>query len=73
MNASCTRSKNSLKEVVGESVSNTSIENFYKGDFSSLRPFILAKYLMRLGGFSALQNSANVVVCKKFLFLIWKI
>ncbi|CAF94208.1 unnamed protein product, partial [Tetraodon nigroviridis] len=31
MNASCTRSKNSLKEVVAESVNNTSIENFYRG------------------------------------------
>ncbi|XP_072239367.1 replication factor C subunit 1 [Leuresthes tenuis] len=31
MNASCTRSKNSLKEVVSESLNNTSIENFYKG------------------------------------------
>ncbi|XP_071360428.1 replication factor C subunit 1 [Trachinotus anak] len=31
MNASCTRSKNSLKEVVAESLNNTSIENFYKG------------------------------------------
>lgn len=32
MNASCTRSKNSLKEVIAESLNNTSIENFYKGD-----------------------------------------
>lgn len=32
MNASCTRSKNSLKEVVSESLNNTSIESFYKGD-----------------------------------------
>nr|XP_046269466.1 replication factor C subunit 1 isoform X2 [Scatophagus argus] len=31
LNASCTRSKNSLKEVVAESLNNTSIENFYKG------------------------------------------
>nr|XP_020479853.1 replication factor C subunit 1 [Monopterus albus] len=31
MNASCTRSKNSLKEAVAESLNNTSIENFYKG------------------------------------------
>uniref|UniRef100_A0A8D0A416 Replication factor C subunit 1 n=1 Tax=Sander lucioperca TaxID=283035 RepID=A0A8D0A416_SANLU len=31
MNASCTRSKNSLKEVVSESLNNTSIESFYKG------------------------------------------
>ncbi|KAK2817008.1 hypothetical protein Q5P01_025199 [Channa striata] len=31
MNASCTRSKNSLKEVVAGSLNNTSIENFYKG------------------------------------------
>ncbi|XP_053712315.1 replication factor C subunit 1-like [Synchiropus splendidus] len=31
MNASSTRSKNSLKEVVAESLNNTSIENFYKG------------------------------------------
>ncbi|XP_063740002.1 replication factor C subunit 1 isoform X2 [Eleginops maclovinus] len=31
MNASCTRSKNSLKEVVSESLNNTSIEGFYKG------------------------------------------
>ncbi|KAG7485279.1 replication factor C subunit 1 [Solea senegalensis] len=31
MNASCTRSKNSLKEVVAESLNNTSIEGFYKG------------------------------------------
>ncbi|XP_003972215.2 replication factor C subunit 1 isoform X1 [Takifugu rubripes] len=31
MNASCTRSKNNLKDVVAESVNNTSIENFYKG------------------------------------------
>lgn len=31
MNASCTRSKNSLKEVVAESLNNTSIETFYKG------------------------------------------
>lgn len=37
MNASCTRSKNSLKEVVAESLNNTSIENFYKGQ----RLFIL--------------------------------
>lgn len=35
MNASCTRSKNSLKEVVAESLNNTSIENFYKGEFKS--------------------------------------
>lgn len=32
MNASSTRSKKSLKEVVAESLNNTSIENFYKGD-----------------------------------------
>lgn len=32
MNASCTRSKNSLKEVVAESLNNTSIETFYKGE-----------------------------------------
>ncbi|XP_031732192.1 replication factor C subunit 1 isoform X2 [Anarrhichthys ocellatus] len=31
MNASCCRSKNSLKEVVAESLNNTSIESFYKG------------------------------------------
>lgn len=31
MNASCTRSKNSLKEVVAESLNNTSIETFYRG------------------------------------------
>lgn len=31
MNASCTRSKNNLKEVVAESLNNTSIEGFYKG------------------------------------------
>ena len=31
MNASCTRSKNSLKEIVAESLNNTSIETFYKG------------------------------------------
>ncbi|XP_054460149.1 replication factor C subunit 1 [Anoplopoma fimbria] len=31
MNASSTRSKNSLKEVVAESLNNTSIESFYKG------------------------------------------
>ncbi|XP_054634941.1 replication factor C subunit 1 isoform X2 [Dunckerocampus dactyliophorus] len=31
MNASCTRSKNNLKEVVAESLNNTSIESFYKG------------------------------------------
>ncbi|XP_072318368.1 replication factor C subunit 1 [Eucyclogobius newberryi] len=31
MNASCTRSKNSLKQVVAESLNNTSIEEFYKG------------------------------------------
>ncbi|XP_061566368.1 replication factor C subunit 1 isoform X2 [Cololabis saira] len=31
MNASSTRSKNSLKESVAESLNNTSIENFYKG------------------------------------------
>uniref|UniRef100_A0A1A7YJX8 Replication factor C subunit 1 n=1 Tax=Iconisemion striatum TaxID=60296 RepID=A0A1A7YJX8_9TELE len=31
MNASCTRSKNSLKDVVAESLNNTSIEGFYKG------------------------------------------
>ncbi|XP_061833231.2 replication factor C subunit 1 isoform X1 [Nerophis lumbriciformis] len=31
MNASCTRSKNSLKQVVAESLNNTSIESFYKG------------------------------------------
>ncbi|XP_066516098.1 replication factor C subunit 1 isoform X2 [Hoplias malabaricus] len=31
MNASCTRSKNSLKEVIAESLNNTSINNFYKG------------------------------------------
>ncbi|KAM6940643.1 replication factor C subunit 1 [Xenentodon cancila] len=31
MNASSTRSKNSLKEGVSESLNNTSIENFYKG------------------------------------------
>ena len=39
MNASCTRSKNSLKEVVSESLNNTSIEGFYKGD-PSLRLFL---------------------------------
>ncbi|XP_060883556.1 replication factor C subunit 1 [Labrus mixtus] len=31
MNASCTRSKRNLKEVVAESLNNTSIEGFYKG------------------------------------------
>ncbi|KAI5088040.1 replication factor C subunit 1 [Silurus meridionalis] len=31
MNASCTRSKNSLKEVIAESLNNTSIMNFYTG------------------------------------------
>ncbi|XP_077460805.1 replication factor C subunit 1 [Stigmatopora argus] len=31
MNASCTRSKTNLKEVVAESLNNTSIESFYKG------------------------------------------
>ncbi|XP_068176893.1 replication factor C subunit 1 [Antennarius striatus] len=31
MNASCTRSKKNLKEVVAESLNNTTIENFYKG------------------------------------------
>ncbi|KAM9857419.1 replication factor C subunit 1 [Aulostomus maculatus] len=31
MNASCTRSKNSMKEVVAQSLNNTSIQNFYKG------------------------------------------
>uniref|UniRef100_A0A8C2H093 Replication factor C subunit 1 n=1 Tax=Cyprinus carpio TaxID=7962 RepID=A0A8C2H093_CYPCA len=31
MNASCTRSKNSLKEVIAESLNNTSIKNFYTG------------------------------------------
>ncbi|XP_034441483.1 replication factor C subunit 1 [Hippoglossus hippoglossus] len=31
MNASSTRSKNSLKQVVAESLNNTSIESFYKG------------------------------------------
>ncbi|XP_068561564.1 replication factor C subunit 1 isoform X2 [Cebidichthys violaceus] len=31
MNASCCRSKNNLKEVVAESLNNTSIESFYKG------------------------------------------
>ncbi|XP_061684714.1 replication factor C subunit 1 isoform X2 [Syngnathoides biaculeatus] len=31
MNASCTRSKSNLKEVVAESLNNTSIESFYKG------------------------------------------
>ena len=34
MNASCTRSKNSLKEVVAESLNNTSIKNFYTGNGS---------------------------------------
>ncbi|CAL8333917.1 unnamed protein product [Lota lota] len=31
MNASCTRSKNSLKEGIAESLNNTSIKNFYAG------------------------------------------
>ncbi|XP_056265481.1 replication factor C subunit 1 [Pseudoliparis swirei] len=31
MNASCTRSKSCLKEVVAQSLTNTSIESFYKG------------------------------------------
>uniref|UniRef100_A0A8C4YVD7 Replication factor C subunit 1 n=1 Tax=Gadus morhua TaxID=8049 RepID=A0A8C4YVD7_GADMO len=31
MNASCTRSKNTLKEVIAESLNNTSIKNFYAG------------------------------------------
>uniref|UniRef100_A0A8C3B0R9 Replication factor C subunit 1 n=1 Tax=Cyclopterus lumpus TaxID=8103 RepID=A0A8C3B0R9_CYCLU len=31
MNASCTRSKSCLKEVVAQSLDNTSIESFYKG------------------------------------------
>ncbi|KAJ8336026.1 hypothetical protein SKAU_G00393690 [Synaphobranchus kaupii] len=31
MNASCTRSKNSLKQVIAESLNNTSIKNFYTG------------------------------------------
>ncbi|XP_041125620.1 LOW QUALITY PROTEIN: replication factor C subunit 1-like [Polyodon spathula] len=30
-NASCTRSKNSLKEVIAESLNNASIKNFYSG------------------------------------------
>ncbi|KAK0152836.1 Replication factor C subunit 1 [Merluccius polli] len=31
MNASCTRSKNHLKDVIAESLNNTSIKNFYAG------------------------------------------
>lgn len=31
LNASDTRSKNSLKEVVAESLNNTSIKDFYSG------------------------------------------
>ncbi|XP_064816872.1 replication factor C subunit 1-like, partial [Oncorhynchus masou masou] len=31
MNASCTRSKHSLKQVIAESLNNTSINNFYTG------------------------------------------
>jgi len=31
MNASCARSKNTLKEVIAESLNNTSIKNFYAG------------------------------------------
>ncbi|XP_031416059.1 replication factor C subunit 1 isoform X1 [Clupea harengus] len=31
MNASCARSKNTLKEVIAESLNNTSIKNFYSG------------------------------------------
>ncbi|CAL8389260.1 unnamed protein product [Arctogadus glacialis] len=31
MNASCSRSKNTLKEVIAESLNNTSIKNFYAG------------------------------------------
>ncbi|XP_062333992.1 replication factor C subunit 1 [Osmerus eperlanus] len=31
MNASCTRSKNSLKELIAESLNNTSIKNYYSG------------------------------------------
>ena len=34
MNASCTRSKNTLKEVIAESLNNTSIKNFYAGKSS---------------------------------------
>ena len=36
MNASCTRSKNTLKEVIAESLNNTSIKNFYAGNVHSV-------------------------------------
>lgn len=59
MNASCTRSKNSLKDVVAESVNNTSIENFYKGNFGWI------KYVDRCN--CEMFSSANVINHKKFL------
>lgn len=59
MNASCTRSKKNLKDVVAESVNNTSIENFYKGDFGWIKYVDGCNY----GMFS----SANVINHKKFL------
>lgn len=59
MNASSTRSKKNLKDVVAESVNNTSIENFYKGDFFWI------KYVDRCN--CGMFSSANVVNHKKFL------
>uniref|UniRef100_A0AAY5KTK9 Replication factor C subunit 1 n=1 Tax=Esox lucius TaxID=8010 RepID=A0AAY5KTK9_ESOLU len=41
MNASCCRSKNSLKEVIAESLNNTSIKNFYTGTVSSKHVLIM--------------------------------
>lgn len=37
MNASCTRSKNNLKEVIAESLNNTSIKSFYTGTPREIR------------------------------------
>lgn len=42
LNASDTRSKNSLKEIVAESLNNTSIRGFY----SSMWPFELFSLVM---------------------------
>lgn len=50
MNASCTRSKSSLKDVVAESVDNTSIENFYKGELQHFNPFYSFIYFLNLKG-----------------------
>ncbi|NXA79912.1 RFC1 factor, partial [Thryothorus ludovicianus] len=70
LNASDTRSKNSLKEVVAESLNNTSIKDFYSGAasfFSSVAPVLASEdflYMFNLQELIALIRHTKIpIIC----------